>query len=83
MRNNGDYALSLIHNCKNIAIYVNNLGELIEQEKLQKNKRFIELHKTSQNIIAFRFHITEWMMAMFLIISLTFWMNWLLYIWPR
>ena len=60
MRNNGDYALSLIHNCENVAIYVNNLGELIEQENLHKNKRFIELHKTSQNIIAFRFHITEW-----------------------
>lgn len=60
MRNNRNHALNLIHNCKNIAIYVNNLGELIEQENLQKNKRFIELHKTPQNIIAVRFHITEW-----------------------
>lgn len=60
MRNNGDYALSLIHKCKNVAIYVNNLGELIEQEKLQKNKEIIELCKTSRDIIAFRFHITEW-----------------------
>lgn len=41
----GNYmALSLIHNCENVAIYVNNLGELIEQENLHKNKRFIELH---------------------------------------
>lgn len=60
MRNNGDHTLNLIYNCKNIAIYVNNLGELIEQENLQKNKKIMELYKTSHDIIAFRFHITEW-----------------------
>ena len=31
----GNYmALSLIHNCENVAIYVNNLGELIEHHKI-------------------------------------------------